>query len=402
MKILFVAMSESVHTCRWIEQIADEGWDLHLFPSNDYGHIYSEMRGITVHHSVYSSPPPNDVQVTGFRLGSPVFRGRVDLLGRGIRRSLRSLTPDYRVAQLARLIRHLKPDILHMMEFSTTSRLTLTALRRLSADERPIWVVSNWGPALLFWKKLAEHRAAIEAVMAEADYYTCECERDVLPVRETAFTGGMLPVLLSGGAFDVAHVARFGQGAPSSRRLIVIKGYQGVMGRSLVALRALEYVRQELAGYRICLYSVFDPSVRVAVELLAQRGIDIYIQEHLPTNDDMLRLFGQARVYIGLSIADGVSTASIQAMMTGAFPIQSDTACTNEWIVDGETGTMVPAEDPQIVADALRRALTDDRLVDRAAQRNLEICRARADISVVRPKVVEMYRQVAEQGKKRR
>ena len=37
MRILFVAMADSVHTARWISQIDDQGWDIHLYPSIDCG-----------------------------------------------------------------------------------------------------------------------------------------------------------------------------------------------------------------------------------------------------------------------------------------------------------------------------------------------------------------------------
>ena len=47
MRILFVAMSDSIHTARWINQIADREWDLHLFSSVDYGVLHPEMRNIT-------------------------------------------------------------------------------------------------------------------------------------------------------------------------------------------------------------------------------------------------------------------------------------------------------------------------------------------------------------------
>lgn len=35
LRILFVARPYSIHSARWINQIADEGWDLHLFPSSE-------------------------------------------------------------------------------------------------------------------------------------------------------------------------------------------------------------------------------------------------------------------------------------------------------------------------------------------------------------------------------
>jgi len=53
MRILFVAMSDNVHTARWISQIADEGWDQHLFPSIDYGLSHQNLYNIRIHHSFY-------------------------------------------------------------------------------------------------------------------------------------------------------------------------------------------------------------------------------------------------------------------------------------------------------------------------------------------------------------
>jgi Glycosyl transferase 4-like len=47
-KILFVAMSSSPHTARWIELIADQGWDLHLFPVYS-AKPHSFLKNITIH-----------------------------------------------------------------------------------------------------------------------------------------------------------------------------------------------------------------------------------------------------------------------------------------------------------------------------------------------------------------
>src|ERR1700678_528299 len=36
MKLLIVALPESVHTARWIKQLLDQGWTIYLFPSSYY------------------------------------------------------------------------------------------------------------------------------------------------------------------------------------------------------------------------------------------------------------------------------------------------------------------------------------------------------------------------------
>jgi glycosyltransferase involved in cell wall biosynthesis len=88
----------------------------------------------------------------------------------------------------------------------------------------------------------------------------------------------------------------------------------------------------------------------------------------------------------------------LEALATGTFPIQSGTACTDEWFVDGETGFAVPPEDPHAVAQALRRALADDALVDSAAIRNAQVCAARLDSVTIRAQTIALYERVLKEN----
>jgi glycosyltransferase involved in cell wall biosynthesis len=78
----------------------------------------------------------------------------------------------------------------------------------------------------------------------------------------------------------------------------------------------------------------------------------------------------------------------------GSFPIQSCTACADEWVVEGKSGLIVPPEDPEAAAAAIRRALGDDGLVDHAAELNERAAAERLDERVVKPLVVSRYNQI--------
>jgi glycosyltransferase involved in cell wall biosynthesis len=82
----------------------------------------------------------------------------------------------------------------------------------------------------------------------------------------------------------------------------------------------------------------------------------------------------------------------------GSFPIQSNTSCLTELGKDGETALMVPPEDPEAIAAAITRAISNDALVDRAAEMNARIASARLNYDVVQPQVVAMYRRIAGQA----
>ena len=112
------------------------------------------------------------------------------------------------------------------------------------------------------------------------------------------------------------------------------------------------------------------------------------------SHDEMLSWYGRARIYIGLSISDAIPTSLLEAIVMGSFPIQSNTGAAEEWIFDGETGFIVPPEDPEIVAEAIRKAVRDDNLVDSAVEANYRVAEDRLDEDLIWPQVVGYYQKI--------
>jgi glycosyltransferase involved in cell wall biosynthesis len=107
---------------------------------------------------------------------------------------------------------------------------------------------------------------------------------------------------------------------------------------------------------------------------------------------------GRSRIAISSGLTDGTPNAMLEAMIMGAFPVQSDTISTAEWIDDGQNGFLIPPEDPQAIAGAIRKALTDDRLVNGAAELNERLTAARCDYNIIQPQVIAMYEKVLSKG----
>ena len=78
----------------------------------------------------------------------------------------------------------------------------------------------------------------------------------------------------------------------------------------------------------------------------------------------------------------------------GSFPIQSNTAAVDEWIEDGVTGMIVPPEDPEIIEKVIRKALSDDEMVDRAAEANWRTVTERLDYDRVKEIAIGMYKRI--------
>jgi glycosyltransferase involved in cell wall biosynthesis len=153
-----------------------------------------------------------------------------------------------------------------------------------------------------------------------------------------------------------------------------------------------------LQGYTVAIYAA-TPDVEISANLFSQdTGIPV---EFIPpcSHEEMLRWYGRARVYIGLSISDAISTSMLEAVVMGAFPIQSNTSCANEWISHGSGGFIVPAEDPEIISKAIREAVLNDSLVDNADEINKKLAYERLDEKIIKPQVIAMYKEIlAERG----
>ncbi|MFC1862379.1 glycosyltransferase [Thermodesulfobacteriota bacterium] len=392
MRLLIVAMSESIHTARWIKQVTDQGWDIHLFSSVDNGILHPAMTNITVYHSVYALQKEKEISVK--LRGLPLFYKPFATLAR---KMLKKFFPKYRAVQLGRLINKLKPHIIHSLEIQHAGYLLLES-RKYVKNRFPVSIITNWGSDISLFGRLTEHEPRIRAVLESADYYSCECERDVDLARHYGFKGEVLPVFPNTGGFDLETISKLrSDGAVSKRKKIMLKGYQGWAGRALVGLRALERCSDILAGYEVVIYSA-SKTVLMTAELLSNSiGVQITIIPQKTPHYEILKLHGEARISIGLSISDAISTSFLESIVMGSFPIQSWTACADEWIEDGRTGILVPPDDPEIIEAAIRLALTDDDLVDQAAEENSQTCRERLGYDFIKSKAIELYLTVAQE-----
>ena len=101
--------------------------------------------------------------------------------------------PNRRADQLRRLVKRLRPDIIHSMDIEAAGYLTLAA-REGYRGGFPPWIVTNWGSDIYLFGRLAAHAERIKSVLAACTHYSCECQRDVELAREYGFKGEVLPV----------------------------------------------------------------------------------------------------------------------------------------------------------------------------------------------------------------
>lgn len=161
----------------------------------------------------------------------------------------------------------------------------------------------------------------------------------------------------------------------------------------MTAMHAFQRCQDLLRSYSIVIVQA-TPAIELQAKILtAIAGLNITV---FPNTMSMpykqwLNLLGAARIMIAVTASDGLPSTLVEAMSLGVFPIHSGLETIREWIKDGENGILVPPEDVEAVTEALRCALLDDDMVDRAAQKNVEIVENWLSDSAIRNRVINLY-----------
>lgn len=395
-KILFVAMSDSIHTARWINQLVNSGFKIYLFSSNDTTQANPEIINTLLH--IYFPAKFIDCSKLIMRIKNYHIRYylglAINLVNKYLAAFIGEVYPQYRVNYLTRVIDDIKPDIIHSMNIQSAGYLTLHA-KKLIKDNFPDWIVTNWGSDISLFGNDPIHANKISQVLSNCDYYSCECNRDVKLAQKFGFKGKILDVMPNAGGYDLNKYNSYSLPSPSQRRYIMVKGYQGWAGRSFVALDAIDLIGKTLfeKKYGLIIYSmagnldVENKSIAIA----RKHHLHIKLVPQFTAHDEIIKLHGQSRISIGLSIGDGISTSLLESMLTGSFPIQSYTSCADEWILNGASGILVPPEDVNLVSKAILKAIASDQLVDKAAKINRKIISERAKHDIIKNRAIKLY-----------
>lgn len=374
-RILIVAPQGSIHTARWVRLI--QGLEVHLFPLDD-SPAHALLTGVTVHSE-----------------RSAQSAGPAAMIPLGLDQESEEAVPiTSGPAVLADIIERISPDLIHSMGFQPGGYLVLAArelmARRQSAKPFPTWLATNWGSDIYYFGGLPDHARQIRRLCASIDLYSVECRRDLKLGRKFGYRGPDLPVLPCSGGFDLAALPAAVK-PPSQRSRIFVKGYDHFAGRALTSLQVLESLRDVIhPKYEIAVFSA-GSRPRERIKELARNGTLNISALTASSHEEMLMNFSSARVYLGISVSDGISASALEAMATGAFPIQSDTSCCEEWFDNGTSGFAVSPTSLEEIRTRLMQALTDDALVDQAAIINRDIVTARLDERLLRAEVRDFY-----------
>ena len=352
MKVLIIAMCDSVHTAGWIRQFVDSGVRFTLYPSTPHRRVHPQLRQALKADTRGHLKMRHLDRIFALPLGIAdlIFRNRA------------------RAVLLRRLIVRGGFDMIHILESQHAGYLYEEALKSIKV--RPPTALSIWGNDLFWFARSTKHREQIVRLLSFVDLMFTECCRDQNLARELGYRGSFAArIPASGGVGPAVDLARaLNIAKTSARRGIVVKGYTGFRGRARIALNALVEKRHLLNGFEISVYSASWWMLLYVryLELRYRLTITGYRKKSL-SHASMLKLFQEARVSLAVSLSDGLPGSAREAMWTGAFPIESVGSCLGEWLHHGTSCFLVDPDRPETVAAAVEQAIIDDGLVDEAS-----------------------------------
>ena len=340
-KVLLVGMLNSVHLARWAKMTAEANVKFYFFPSTRARDLHPML------NSVFGSAQASFSPVFWSIRMPKLFWTALWVVDHALGDPLRGMW-------LRRFIQEVSPDYIHALEFQHAGYLLLRALKKKG---NPSVIATNYGSDIYWFGKMGRHRKRITRLLRLSDLYSAECFRDVGLAKEFGFSGRVLPVMPNAGGFDDSTL--LGPEVPlAERSTILVKGYAGWSGQADNAVLALRDMSHELSDYNVVFFSCDSRTIRSIKRNRLESNLKVeYFKKGSLSHEQMLSMMSRARLYLGVSKTDGISTSLLESIAMGAFPIQSSTSCANEWVKEGNSGLLLTDNRPETIARAISWSL---------------------------------------------
>jgi glycosyltransferase involved in cell wall biosynthesis len=322
-KVLIVGMLDSIHLSRWLSQFEDQSIFFTIYPSTKFRSVHPDLLRLVNSNENYFFTQKRLIGLFGYK---------EFFFNKFLSRIFRQFSSEMR---LAKLIEKFEFDFIHALEIQGAGYLLLDSKFENSNKTRKV-IVTNWGSDIYYFEKNPADKVRIKKVLNLADYYSAECHRDYELALKNGFEGQFLPINPNAGGFKKDVIKRNVR-TSNHRNQIIAKCYGGEFGLGHLIIGALDNYLNMNTVCTVFLYSVtpdLESKVNSLVLKYPNRVCFATVRNKLSMSD-MYDKFAASRIYIGASRSDGISTSFLEALALGAYPIQTNTSCGNEWVEKG-------------------------------------------------------------------
>ena len=393
-RILFIGLGENSHTHSWIDLLDGASFNVRLF-SMPTGAPPDEW-SIPTYVTSYHGPRLKSSTRTPLYPANSLQR----FVKRQMARAFGFPDPQAMAGRwLAKILREWRPHIVHTLGIEQGGEFFLNVRRKYGFEDIGKWVLQTRGGSDLSLTHLdPERRQQLIDILGSCDQLISDNEQNFQIARELGVREEQLasiaPVPGTGGV-DVERLRQQWQGTTSSRRAIVWpKAYDSAWGKMLPTFEALKMIWSRIQPFEIHMLSMTAESRMWFWSLPEEIRKSCRPRERV-ARAEVLDLMLKARLMLAPALIDGVPNSLYEAMACGAFPIVSPLETILPVVKNEDNVLFARNLYPNEIAVALERAMTDDALVDHAAQRNLELVSRIANREHIRPRVIAFYENLA-------
>jgi glycosyltransferase involved in cell wall biosynthesis len=294
--------------------------------------------------------------------------------------------PKY-VLSLRRVIKHIKPDLIHAGPIQTCAFIAiLTGFRPL--------LTMSWGFDLMqdvhrnhWWEWVTGY------VLKRSTYFTS----DAMVTRDKAVAYGMKPdrtVVFPWGV-DLDHYAK--KNWKTGKRvndftLFCNRSWEPRYGVDVLA-RAFVKATQSRPELSLILLGGGSQGARIRQILLNGGVLDLVTFGGQISQTELLRWYHWADVYISPSHVDGSSVSLMEALACGLPCLVSDIPANQEWVTDGENGWLFPDGDVDALATKILQAMDQRKFLPKIGNAARIVAEERADWKKNSAKLMQAYQQ---------
>ena len=380
MKILMVSIN-SIHFERWTNQLQKSGHEVHWFNVRDGGHS-ENLSWVN--------------QIVGWKFKYIDNKSRVFIKKRWPwlynKLSFFIVNPTDEVFEKTLL--KIKPDVVHSFVLYLSCVPILSVMKKYPELK---WIYSSWGSDLFYFQNQPKYLKDIKRVLPRVDYMFADCERDVELAKKYGFKGQILGVYPGGGGYPINDYEPYILPV-NQRKIILVKGYQGRSGRAITVLKALESISDKLKNHPIVVFGADSEVEDYIIKNSLKNKLDLTVHTisgFLP-QIEIIKLMGQSLIYIGNSNSDGIPNTLLEAIIMGAFSIQSNPGgATAEIIEHGKNGFLIEdCHNSMEIENLIIKVLNNNELIKSAFVINQEGVKPNLDRNEISKEVIMKYNSI--------
>jgi glycosyltransferase involved in cell wall biosynthesis len=367
MRICYIAEASSIHTQKWVKYFADCGHELHLISRKPFE--ANDIKGL------------NSYWLTSFRY--PVL-----------------LRYPYDIIKVRRLIKEIKPDVLHV-HYAVGYGL----LGALSGFHP--FILSVWGSDILVAPKQSRiYKLTVELAIRRADVIHCDADHIIAPLIKL----GAKPEKIKRIYFGVdtrkfkpiqgKEKLRRELGIPDSPTVISLRSLEPIYDIETL-INSMPMVLKEIPEAKFLVVGGGSQEAKLK-EQAKSLGISqsVKFTGRIP-NDELPEYLSSADIYVSTSLSDaGLAGSTAEAMACGLPVIITDFGDNGKWVEDEINGFLIPLRDPEALASKIIQLIRDEEIRDRFGRINRQIIEERNDWQKEMRKIEELYESLMIRSKK--